>query len=215
MPTVKLQNGNVILKGGKVSCSCCAVEPDCCMYPADGLGDTFEAADLPATLYGKWDDRADGTFTKSTDTFTRGTVTIRVNSGGTAWEFYDSDDATLTIGNCLIRGDGNITPGDDAVEDQFEDCYEVTGEFISGAVQVIRNSLCEWNYEFDGEFESGGFFIIFDAVEQKWKYNGFFTGFNEEGYKTGNQSSPVGTYNTDWTTDSNSGTSSKTVTECS
>jgi hypothetical protein len=155
MPTVKLQNGKVILKDGKVSCSCCAVEPDCCMYPADKLGATpgFVAADLPATLYGKWADRADGTFTKSGDEYTLGTVTIRVNAGGTAWEFYDSDDdATLTIGNCLIRGDGGLTPGDDTVEDQFADCYEVTGEFISGAVQVIRNSLCEWSYEFDDEF---------------------------------------------------------------
>ena len=151
MPTVKLQNGNVILKDGKVSCSCCAVEPDCCMYPADKLGATpgFVAADLPATLYGKWADRADGTFTKSGDEYTLGTVTIRVNAGGTAWEFYDStDDATSTIGSCLIRGDGNITPGNDAVEDQFDDEIEISwsgGLFDDGAASAIRDSLCAWN----------------------------------------------------------------------
>jgi hypothetical protein len=147
MPTVKLQNGKVLLKDGKVSCTCCAVEPDCCMYPADELGFIFEATELPATLYGKWAGRADGTFTKSGSTFTNGTVTIRVNSGGTAWEFYDSeDDATSTIGNCLIRGDGGLTPENDIVEDQFADCYKANFPGY-GTLTLYRVSLCIWATE--------------------------------------------------------------------
>jgi hypothetical protein len=145
MPTVKLQNGKVLLKDGKVSCTCCeSPEPGCCMYPAAGLGDTFFAADLPATLYGKWADRADGTFTKSGSTFTNGTVTIRRNTGGTAWEFHDStDDATLTIGNCLIRGDGGLTPEDDRVEDQFPDKFYVSIDG-HGTVECNRVSISHW-----------------------------------------------------------------------
>jgi hypothetical protein len=147
--------GNSLAWGDGVSveegCNC---DPTCCMYPANRLGDTFGAGDLPSTLYGKWGSRADGTFTKSGSTFTNGTVTIRRNTGGTAWEFYDStDDATLTIGNCLIRGDGNLTPGDDTVEDQFADEYNI--EFWSGDIigtqfgdeyTVTRISLCLWGF---------------------------------------------------------------------
>jgi hypothetical protein len=154
MPTIKLQNGNVLIKNGKASCSCCDAPETCCMYPADKLDVDFVAADLPATLYGKWGDRADGTFTKSGDEYTLDTVTIRVNSDGTAWEFYDStDDATSTIGNCLIRGDGGLTPENDTVEDQFADEYNI--KFWSGDIigtqfgdeyTVTRISLCLWGF---------------------------------------------------------------------
>jgi hypothetical protein len=193
MATIKLQGGKVLLKDGKVSCSCC--EP-CCMYPADGLGDTYEAADLPATLYGKWADRADGTFTKSGDEYTLGTVTIRVNAGGTAWEFHDSDDdATSTIGNCLIRGDGNYTPEDDAVEDQFEDTYAVGNT----GVTVTRVSLCDWISEDQAH-------LYFSPNDQRWEVNVFEQGIGQpddsdddsESWgiytKDGTQDSPVGGY---------------------
>jgi hypothetical protein len=213
MPAIKLKNGSVILKDGKVSCTCC--ESDCCMYPADGLGDTFEAADLPATLYGKWGDRADGTFTKSGSTFTRGTVTIRVNSGGTAWEFYDSeDDATSTIGNCLIRGDGGLTPENDAVEDQFADCYIIN----YGSIQFVNTGnldrigqcswttgICEWlgssitGWSATLIYESAQWRIILNEPFPPWIEDDVVI---EEGgcagagifLKTGNQNTPIGTY---------------------
>jgi len=214
MATIKLQGGKVLLKDGKVSCSCC--EP-CCMYPADGLGDTYEAADLPATLYGKWADRADGTFTKSGDEYTLGTVTIRVNAGGTAWEFHDSDDdATSTIGNCLIRGDGNYTPEDDAVEDQFYPTYQVTlpnwGPGGSDLVKTVtREGLCQW-YLFESLGDDGDgnemyiyiilYYDVIDSPLYHWKLDGLWSygltgdvmisiGTKSDG---SGQGSPVGAY---------------------
>jgi hypothetical protein len=193
MPTVKLQNGRVILKDGKVSCSCCAAppEPSCCMYPASGLENSFFAADLPATLYGKWGDRADGTFTKSGDEYTLGTVTIRRNTGGTAWEFYDStDDATRAIGNCLIRGDGGLTPGDDTVEDQFNAIYHED----STLQDYTRKSLCVWGNTPVGPFYSS-WTLTYSTTDNKWYC--FSTGMGVgpfSGVKTGAQDSPAGTY---------------------
>jgi hypothetical protein len=184
-----------VATGSATDPCCCEEEPDCCMYPADELGDTFEAADLPDTLYGKWGDRADGTFTKSGSEYTLGTVTIRVNAGGTAWEFYDSDDdATSTIGNCLIRGDGNLTPGDDRVEDQFFDCYElIWSDDIPGngpgSVALIRSGLCFWESE-DQQWS------LKMAVYEFFGDIGIYELRTPVGvcYETGSGSSPAGTY---------------------
>jgi hypothetical protein len=128
------------------------------MYPADGLGDTYDEDDLPDTVYAKWQSRIDGTMAKSGSGYESGTVVIRRNSTNTAWEFYDSDDdATRTIGNCLIRGDGGLTPEDDTVEDRFEDIYTLRImipdiEFSSPAdnispidITLSRTSLCVWS----------------------------------------------------------------------
>jgi hypothetical protein len=151
--TVKTQGGKVITKGGKVSCECCGPpeppepEPSCCMYPADQLGILYTG--LPETVFAKWENRVNGTMTKSGDTFVSGTVTIARNSSGTAWEFRDSsDNARSTIGNCLIRGDGGFTPENDRVEDQFKDEYRLIAFNQSDqktfSVIVTRVSQCVW-----------------------------------------------------------------------
>ena len=52
MATIKLQpSGAVVLKDGKVACSCCAGPSECCMYPAEALADgLYSADDLPDTI---------------------------------------------------------------------------------------------------------------------------------------------------------------------
>jgi hypothetical protein len=148
--TIKTQGGKVITKGGKVSCECCGPpepEPSCCMYPADQLGILY--AELPETVFAEWENRVNGTMTKSGDTFVSGTVTIARNSSGTAWEFRDSsDNARSTIGNCLIRGDGGFTPENDRLEDQFKDEYRLIAFNQSDqktfSVIVTRVSQCVW-----------------------------------------------------------------------
>jgi hypothetical protein len=111
---------------------CCVGEPDCCMYPATGLGDTYEAADLPDDVTINWPDHHEGSAEKDGSEYTaedNEDVILKRNEAGTAWILEDSTDpenvVTRTVGNCLIRGDGNLEPGDDLVEDQFAVCYEV------------------------------------------------------------------------------------------
>jgi hypothetical protein len=162
MPTVKLQNGKVILKNGNVSCTCCDTEPDCCMYPADGLGDTYEAADLPDELNIKWQEMVDdeltdifvGSISKSGSGYVSGTVSLTIIDG--KWTLTDTStdpETVRVVGNCLIRGDGNLTPGNDTVEDQFADEYNI--KFWSGDIigtqfgdeyTVTRISLCLWGF---------------------------------------------------------------------
>lgn len=61
-------------------------------------------------------------------------------------------------GACLITGDGNLTPGDDAVEDQFAATYVVKwNDDGEQSVPVTRVSLCLWQGEDLGdEFFAGG-----------------------------------------------------------
>jgi hypothetical protein len=151
--TIKTQGGKVITKDGKVSCECCGPpeppepEPICCMYPADQLGILYTG--LPDTVFAEWENRVNGTMTKSGNTFVSGTVTIARNSSGTAWEFRDSsDNARSTIGNCLIRGDGGFTPENDRVEDQFKDEYRLIAfnelDQKTFSVIVTRTEKCVW-----------------------------------------------------------------------
>jgi hypothetical protein len=136
------------------------------MYSATLITDS---ADLPDTVYAKWGSRVDGTMTKSGMEYVSGTVKIRKNTNGDKWEFFDSsDNATSTIGACLIRGDGGYTPGDDWVEDQFNSAYTLhtidydsPGQYLFGGfignnqfyyyvpatIVVTRISLCIWEAE--------------------------------------------------------------------
>ena len=149
MATVKLSGGKVVTKEGKVSCTCCG----CCMYPANGLGALgvpyYSAADLPEAVTLKWPGHAVGSTTgKAGSTYTLGTVTLSPNAEGTAWVLTDSTDGTTrTVGNCLIRGDGNLTPGNNLVEDQFSAEYTMTvqhPEPIDESVLLQRVELCLW-----------------------------------------------------------------------
>jgi hypothetical protein len=148
MPTVKLQNGKVLLKDGKVSCTCCDPEPSCCMYPASGLGDSYAEDDLPDAVELTYD-FAEGTImTRDGAQYTEDEFGIyRINrvadgtddcgESGPKWrlQIKDGDDNWVTDNctNCLI------VPG--FVEDQFADCYEISGG-TSGTVS--RVSLCDW-----------------------------------------------------------------------
>jgi len=225
--TLKRNGEKLILKDGKVSCTCC--EPDCCMYPANGLGDTYNADDLPDTVYAKWQSRIDGTMAKSGSGYESDTVVIRRNSTNTAWEFYDSDDdATRTIGNCLIRGDGGLTPGNDTVEDRFADCYEVNfGDNVlypppgGPPYAMTRISLCEWSrlheeerfgerwtYTWTLRFypASQTFGFIYEQVQGEINDS-----FAESFTKKGSNNSPAGDYEDDIP----EGNPDVTITECS
>jgi hypothetical protein len=197
MPTVKLQNGKVILKGGKVSCSCCAVEPDCCMYPADGLGDTYEAADLPDEVALTYD-FAEGTImTRDGEQYTEEEFGIyRINriadgtddcgESGPKWRLQIKDgEGNWFTDNCT---DCLIVPG--FVEDQFADCYEV--DFDGVGVIVTRISLCRW----EGFSGSGIASVFFLQNEQKWATSIETGSGQQSGFKS-NQSSPEGTYDQD------------------
>jgi hypothetical protein len=122
------------------------------MYPADKLGDTYDAADLPDAVTINWPDHLDGNADKVGSGYegAGGDVTLTIIDG--KWTLTDTStdpETVRVVGNCLIRGDGNLEPGDDLVEDQFADCYEVSNpgngnDVAAGTVQVLRVSLCRW-----------------------------------------------------------------------
>jgi hypothetical protein len=109
------------------------------MYPADLLGSTYGADDLPDAVTVNWTDRFVGSMSKSGSGYAGGGATLQVVNG--IWRLSDSN-GTRNVGRCLIRGDGNLTQGDDLVEDQFEDTYTLTS--IYGSIVVTRVSLCRW-----------------------------------------------------------------------
>lgn len=121
----------------RVSCSCCV---ECCMYPADQLGIEYDAADLPDELTIDWEGHYTGAVTKSGSGYAGGSITLQVVDG--SWQLAHGS-TTHSVGNCLIIGDGNHTPGDDLVEDTFQDAYTVTFE-NSTTLTLVRESLCNW-----------------------------------------------------------------------
>jgi hypothetical protein len=103
------------------------------MYPADKLGVDFTNDDLPDDL------TVNGaSLSRSGSAYGNTTNGVIFESG--FWALYT--DGVRSTSNCLIRGDGNFTAGDDAVEDQFEDTYTLTS--IEGSIVVTRVSLCRW-----------------------------------------------------------------------
>ena len=133
MAKVKTTGGKVILKNGKVSCECCT--ETCCMYPAA----TAVAADLPGaiTLLGV------GSLSKSGTDYGDTANGVILESG--MWARYVG--GVRSTQQCLITGDGNFEPGDDAVEDRFEPTYTIDWTFLDAqSVKVERNSLCGWSY---------------------------------------------------------------------
>jgi hypothetical protein len=227
--TIKRNGEKVILKGGKVSCSCCEEPEECCMYPAQALVDGgYTVDDLPDEVLYNDDDRPptliqkvpDGSFPGGVvyrwpedGSDDAGLIFIRINADveTSIWEF--GDDAGEGGSLCLIQGDGNLTPGDDLVEDQFADTYTVTYgsiQFVnSGSLQ--RTSLCVWDTgpcEWLGSFTQGwsAEMIYGDqtesAEEYRYKFRIILNEPDPEGscngagvfVKTGDQNSPAGTY---------------------
>jgi len=179
----------------RVSCSCCPGDVGCCMYPAEELGNLYGAEDLPDAVTVNWAGRFTGSMSKSGGGYAGGDATLQIVNG--IWQLSDSD-GTRNVGRCLIRGDGNLTQGDDLVEDQFADTYTVSNEFAS--VVVNRVSLCIWegtneNNENAGLYYAGGGFEAIGQGSFKW-YSFLSTEFGEGlGPKqSGNQNTPTGTY---------------------
>jgi hypothetical protein len=124
--TIKRNGEKVILKGGKVSCSCCD-EEECCMYPAQALADGFySASDLPdaVTISG---------VSYSRSGLGYGNTTNGVILEENVWARYTNGSRSSRA--CLIQG---------GVEDQFADTYTV--DIASGAlvVQVERFAVYGW-----------------------------------------------------------------------
>jgi hypothetical protein len=191
MPTVKIQNGKVILKDGKVSCSCCE---GCCMYPAEGLGVTYEAADLPDTLWVNVGGTVDEEFTRDGSRYKNAENTLEIVNVGDSWRLQlisTSEDLDAGFEGCLITGDGNYTPGDDTVEDQFADCYEVTwNDDGARSANVTRQDLCNWT---GTDNESGSVRLRYNSTTTKWEV---IASLGTEA-KDSNQSAPdagAGTY---------------------
>jgi hypothetical protein len=127
------------------------------MYPAEGLeNEDFSWEDLPETLVGGFSGYVysrvepyefDGVwwyYDAPDDGEKQGIYIERTTS---PWE-WNSGSVGAAFGPCLITGDGNLTPGDDIVEDQFEATYTVTlpASSVVGSqtLTVNRQSLCVW-----------------------------------------------------------------------
>jgi hypothetical protein len=197
------------------------------MYPASGLGDTYEFEDLPETLTTPNPDPDEPgtiTYTKvssfdGTRAYTRtdpappaGAIRVAIGEfeGQPAWmvqEYFEDEWFTLLGGPCLV----NPT----FLEDQFADCYEVSNpgngnDVAAGTVQVLRVSLCRWesaNFN-DGpisnalraslEYLSGGEFED-DPRGDLWSaFSGTLQAESPAGGVKESLSSPLGTYDSDF-----------------
>jgi hypothetical protein len=198
------------------------------MYPADLLGSTYSANDLPDAVTVNWTDRFTGSMSKSGSGYAGGGATLQIVNG--IWRLSDSD-GNRRVGRCLIRGDGNLTQGDDLVEDQFADCYKLSFTFFGPTdVIVLRNRLCAWETaninagagERDFEWYGGLYYretnFFGDEISPSWIvfldqefYNPETDSFEYQGgvvsEKYTNLGTPIGTWDSDIFT-------LVTVTEC-
>jgi hypothetical protein len=176
------------------------------MYLASELGGAYSQADLPDAVTINWPGFASGSAARSGSTYVVGGTTLSLSLGGANWVLTSGDD-TQNVGACLIPDDGGLTLGDDLVEDQFLDTYEVT-DFDGIGFTVTRRSLCEWygQYELpfpnEGEFNTctvfyGGLFASDNNFELSKKWIIYYTYFGTGGSfftKISPQNTPVGTY---------------------
>jgi hypothetical protein len=205
--TIKRNGEKVILKGGKVSCSCCEEPEECCMYPADRLGVDYQAEDLPDSLAISDVEQGDfsGEWEKSDSGYQRDGYTLSVVNGQWVIEGFTR---TITVGLCLIADVAQAT-----ILDQFADTYTVAYgpiQFVnSGNLQ--RTSLCVWDTgpcEWLGSFTQGWSAVMIygdqtESVEEyRYKFRIVLNEPDPEGncngagvfVKTGDQNSPAGTY---------------------
>jgi hypothetical protein len=170
MATIKYnedENGNkrIILKNGKVSCTCC--EGGCCMYPARAFVENlYTVDDLPDEIlvnngmFGL----ADKVFTKTGGNVifyeaTHGALFFSVQiltfftPGGEEriiWSLTEGVNETglSSLPDCLIVADNEADPS----KDTFADTYTIQfygsppdGPFI-GTTTATRVSLCRWEF---------------------------------------------------------------------
>ncbi len=161
--TVKLSaDGNILLKNGRVSCTCCAIEPGCCYYGADQFGTLWLEQDLPSAMrfapYGN-------NTTQTVTVFRSGTTYGPHSFGGGysqkyqldlvgdsyRWRFYEDAGEGWQVSenvNCLFQDEAD----DGAwLLDDFEDTYNVEVFFetldppSAGSFTITRQGLCEWS----------------------------------------------------------------------
>ncbi len=215
MATIKTQGGLVLVKNGRVSCSCCGT--DCCMYPAQYYQELFALEDLPEEVVAIGQDgEYEITFSKTGDASSPYTATvdgteyriIKITQGESedpnipppaAWsiEGYNSlDDTWETIqdtspNNCLIFEPfaENLAH----VRDSFLDAYEVeTYDAEDNLVftdTYVRDSLCVW---FGSQPESSLVFV--DTPSESFPYGWSAEVAEFDGHKEGAQNTPVGEY---------------------
>jgi hypothetical protein len=181
--TIKRNGENVILKGGKVSCSCCE-EPsgECCMYPAQALADgLYSSSDLPDAISGGDYVRSGTTFFGPPNSFN---VELIIGQNGFAeWAaarnyanppFFDIGFVgPECTSRCLITLEQDLGQFCYSHEDQFADAYTVSGP-TNGT--VTRQSVCVWR----------GTGLTLTNFGYQWKVNG--------NNKSGFQNTPVGSY---------------------
>jgi hypothetical protein len=150
----------------RVSCSCCAAEPNCCYYPADIYGIVWNNQDLPEEIVVYFlSDLLEGPFTLSHNgnaTYgTFGNLFVYMDGAGEEggeWTVsYKQSEPGM--GSCLFldaETDPPITSefGNNAwIFDTFEDTYTVEVYSLpqSGPPEetytIERTSLCEWRDE--------------------------------------------------------------------
>ena len=116
---------------------------------------------------------------------------IGYKTDGSTWAMvvYNAGDdryeLLFTLGECLIQGDGNFTPNDNIIEDQFAAQYVVDDE---AATVLTRVSLCRW--------EGGGRILSYDDNVFVWE----LTGPDGPRGKDAPQSDPAGTYDAETVT---------------
>jgi hypothetical protein len=164
----------------------CCREPWCCVFPADGLGDTYQENDLLDKVAINWFKHYEGVADKNGSEYTAGAIKLKRNEAGTAWVLEDSSDpdklVRRTVGRCLLLGDGRLKEGDDLVEDQLEASYTVGAWWVyqapptqgpppdyeiiktppetrGGEYVCERVDLCTWRYVLLREEANEGQFI--------------------------------------------------------
>ena len=198
MPTVKLNppetpggRPSVILKNGKVSCSCCEAG-QCCMYPAQALFDgLYTIDDLPDTIVEyPSDDSAPITFTKLSSPTPSQNPTVGAISyyqgideigslvgvglrEGNEWVGSEIGNEAAEFGECLISRFLPSLPF--GIGDPFADTYTVNSNLeypweeqgnpitipVNGSFTLERFSLCQWR---SSGFPSNAPFFVLNYV---------------------------------------------------
>jgi hypothetical protein len=195
------------------------------MYPADKLDveGGYTSDDLPdaITLHDA-NGALVGSIPKSGDHFEGSDWKVFVEDG--EWQTQKGSESIYSVGGCLITGDGNYTPGNDMVEDQFAAEYYIVepipilvdqgcvggtagdmGPSDANCGSMYRLDLCNWFGDQLITYAGAANQVRWNSSLCKWQLLvGALTGGFDPPYgicelnviftKTGTQKSPVGTY---------------------
>jgi hypothetical protein len=209
-----MSGGRVLMKNGKVSCSCCS-PLTCCLYPwpdADGEagGPFYPSSDLPDTIIAVMGPDFSGeevVCAKSGYVYT-GTAygglapyTFEIKPGPFQGELYLSGwEVGLVSNYCLIVELTGDPSGVVSIRDLFSSAYSVEGTWdINGVgdiepigVEVQREdppNICSWSQPKDGNL----FTLRYNSNTFKWEFS--VDRYPDEILeKEDPQNSPVGNY---------------------